>query len=363
MPAVFTHTNPVTLRRIAQDLIITPANREWLWTEVFPIEEVNAVMLRWVIEENYSGLMAARGVGGEPVRINTFGMNGYEATPGYFGNFGTLDEQEMLARSMAVAGIKEEIPMSVNDLIQRQFDIMKVLYLNRMKQMGGDLLANGTMFVTLPDGAKVTLANYTQIIDSPSTPYTTVATATPYKDALTFQSRHGRGTSSQFNAQATRWMNSRTFLLYQLNRNGDDLFGKKNVGGDSLGTLDEINKVFMGASAPKIALWDGFYLGDGGEDDVIMDIPDGVEYIIGARPQGEKPGNFQMTANANNPNNAPGVYAFVQDYTKGPLKTVPPTMKTQMGFNGAPVMRRPRQVIKRVVATQNAMDTLLGAIV
>ena len=360
MPAQFTYTNPVTLRKIARELIIGPIEGQWIFTEVFPIENIEATVMRWIIEDNMFGLMAMRGVGGEPTRIKNVGSTGYEATPAYFGEFGTLDENEILRRAMLVAGVPGEVPISVNDLIQNYFDTMKVHYYNRLKQMAGDLLNTGTLTITLPDGAPLTLGQYTQVTDSPAVPYTTLGTAAPMKEGQLFQARYGRGTSAKFNNTATRWMNGRTFTLIQLNTNANDIYGKKNVGGDSLVSLEEFNRVFVAAGAPQIGIVDDFYLDNAGE--TVMDIPDGVEYVIGSRPQNEKPGAFMLTANANNPNNASGVYAFVDDRTKGPNKTVPPRIDVHMGFNGNAVIKRPKQIIKRVLATPEDMDTVLGAI-
>lgn len=345
MPAIYTYSNPATLRQVAADLLISLTMDDPIF-QILPIRPHNRTKLRWKIKDNPRGLTALRGLGGEPSRVNRLGEQWFEATPGIFGEYMTLDEGELMNRGGSIPeGM--DVPISVNDMIMEDKETLMQRYVNRLRQMGWVLLLEGTQSISLSTGGIGYTAQYDQEVVTPAIPFTTLATAIPLREFQKLQETYGRGSSTVFDNRATAWMNSKTSNLFLNNTNAADLGGKRVAANGSLNSVTEVNRILLDANVPQIRTYDGGYLDDDGNFQIA--IPDNRVIVVGARPNGETPGEFQLTKNVLNSGDAPGVYSFVDDRTKGPNKTVPPRIDTHCGFNGGHAMTRPGQIIKLVV--------------
>ncbi len=341
----YTYLEASDLTRISSDLIQVASLSDPILRDVFPIVKRNTAKLRWRVDDNNVGLMALRGLDGEPTRASVPGHKWYEESPGYFGEFMDVTETEMTERAN-----DEDItrPINVNDLVADRQTTLTYRQTNRMRQMGWTLALTGTLSITLVSGAVGFTQQFTPQAVTPSVLWSTSSTSTPLADLRALQPAYGKGTSTTFGATAKLWMNSETLNFLLSNTNANDLGGRRVEGGNTVNDKDGINRILLGQSLPEINIYDDGYKNDAGTFTYF--IPTGKILVVGMRPNGEKPGEFQWTRNANNPGFAPGSYAFVKDYTSGPAQTVPPKIDVHQGFNGGTVIQRPTQLVVMTVS-------------
>jgi hypothetical protein len=346
LPTSFTYQDAATLTSISPELIVAASMDDPIF-KVFPIRERNTGKLRWTIKDSYRGLMALRGLGGEPTRVNKVGQRLFEALPGAYGEFETVDEVEMTNRASGFPA-NMDVPVDVSDLVAESQEQLTVRQVNRMKQIAWLLAVQSTFAVPLPGGGIGHTESYVgqTVIVAPL--WSDTQNALPLKNLRDLQSNFGRGTSNNFGGTAEAWMNSRTANFLLANYNPQDLGRERTIAGATVNDLPGISRILVSQNAPQIMVWDDGYLDDTGVFNLYL--PDGKVMVVGKRPNGETPGEFQMTRNANNPNFEAKPYAFVDDRTQGAMKTVPPRIDVHQGFNGGPVMERASQIVVLAVA-------------
>src|SRR5262245_32844157 len=67
--------------------------------DVMPIVDVNAVDLLCDIPNNITGLTNLRGLNGQPGNVSRLGAGRFKVLPGVYGEFLTIDEDEMTRRA------------------------------------------------------------------------------------------------------------------------------------------------------------------------------------------------------------------------------------------------------------------------
>lgn len=345
MPS-YTYQDSATLTSISPDLIVAASMDDPIF-KMFPIRERNTGKLRWTIKDSYRGLMALRGLGGEPTRVNKVSQRVFEALPGAYGEFETVDEVEMTNRASGFPA-DMNVPIDLSDLISESQEQLTVRQVNRMKQITWLLAVSSTFAVPLPGGGIGHTESYVgqTVVVAPL--WSDTGNSTPLKNLRDLQPTFGRGTSNNFGATSEAWMNSRTANFLLGNYNMQDLGRERTMAGATVNDLPGITKILVSQNAPQIMVWDDGYLDEYGVFQLYL--PDGKVLVYGKRPNGETPGEFQMTRNANNPNFEAKPYAFVDDRTQGDAKTVPPRVDVHQGFNGGPVMERASQLIVLTVA-------------
>lgn len=346
MPVVYSFQDSATLTVVAPDLIQAATMDDPIF-KIFPIRERNASRLRWTIKDNYRGLMALRGLGGEPTRVNRVGLRIFEALPGAYGEFETIDEIEMTNRAAGFPA-DMDIPISVDDLVAEGQEQLTMRQVSRMKQISWLLAVNSTFAVPLPGGGIGHTESYVGQTVTVNPLWTDSLNSRPMKNLRDLQPTFGFGTSNKFDGMSGAWLNSMTLNYLLANTNPNDIGGKRVVNGATVNDLPTFNRILLEANLPQINIWDDGYIDDNGVFQLY--IPTGKIVVVGKRPDGEVPGEFQMTRNANNPNMEPKPYSFVDDRTQGPTKTVPPRIDVHQGFNGGPVMERATQLITLTVA-------------
>lgn len=331
------------LTQVSQNLVQAATLDDPIF-KIFPIRPRNASRLRWAIKDNYKGLMKLRGLGGEPTSIARVATNVYEDIPGVYGEFSTIDEIEMMNRA---AGIPADtsIRVDVSDLVAESQEQLTIRQIQRMKQICWTLALTGTFSITLPTGGIGHTGSYTAQTVTVSPLWSTTATATPLKNLRDLQPTYGFGTSTVFNGMAVAWMNSATLNYALANTNAADYGGRRSPGGGTLNGLNGLNQILLEQGTPQINVWDDGYVDDAGAFQLY--IPTGKVLVVGKRPDGETPGEFQMTRNMMT--NSPTPYSFVNDRTRGDARTVPPRIDIHQGWSGGPVVERGTQLVVMTV--------------
>jgi hypothetical protein len=321
------------IQQIEQDLLPTLTESNPIF-EIMPVVEVNATRLRWVQGDAYSGLATLRGLDGQPGNVRPVGGDEFEARPGVYGDFATIDEEEMTERGQfGTFGA----PVDITDLVMQRQEQLLTRRLNRIAWLGWQLVTKGTYNVLSRNGARHTDTYTLQTYNASA--WGTAASATPLVDFRGAQLL-SRGHSVSFGAGATAWMNRATANTLLANTNAADLGGKRTSGLANILSMAEVNNVLNGEDLPAIRIWDGGYLDDAGNFQ--LDIADNIVAIVGQRAGNARILDFAYTRNANNPNSASGPYTFVKD-RRG--ETVPPTVEVHDGFNGGLRVYHPTAII------------------
>jgi hypothetical protein len=327
------------IAKIAQDKIPTLELNDPIF-RYFPVVNKNAINLRWEQRDNYVGLQKLRGVGGQPQRVTNVGANTFTMEPGVYGEFMSVEEKELLeARPLGTwdgfVDVTDIVTEKSDRLIGRRVDLLRYIMWT--------LVTTGTFAVAHPDGGIAHTDSFPLQRMSAAVPWGTFATATPLLDFRTAKLL-ARGRSLKFDKTATAFMNESTFNRLAGNTNAADVGGKRVVGNfGTMTTVSEFNRLLVDADVPTIEIYEGGYFDESGTFQLFC--PTGTVVIIGSRTNGDPLGEYWMTRNAVNPNNGPGPYHFVTDYTDGPLKKVPPEIRVDDGHNGGPVIYYPGAII------------------
>lgn len=330
----FIYPSSVQLEQIAQTL--TPrlsANRVGL--QLFPAVNVESHLLEWEQKDNFTGLQQIRGLNGEPNRVKPKGMSRFTLEPGVYGEYGLVDERELTTRrQMGTFGT----PIDITDLVLDRQNQLLQRRLDRIELIVWTLMTTGTFSVA--DGSNVLHTDsYTFQSFDASVGWGTAATSTPLADLRAVQLK-ARGYSVNFGAQATAYMNLVTWNRMLANTNAADLGGRKAAFGESINGPEGVNRVLAQDNLPQISIYDEGYLDSTGTFQLF--IPDGIIVLIGARPPGQRIGEYRFTRNANNPNMAPGSYMKVFDRGQ---EQVPRQIEVHDGHNGGPVIYFPSAIV------------------
>lgn len=345
MARTYTFQNSATLTKISQNYIDNQTLSDPIFTDVFPMAMHNTWKLRWWIKDNEVGLMKLRGIGGEPTRVQRVNSNVFESEPGAYGEFETFGEQELTTTSMPM---DINTPVSIDGLITDAQLRLTVRQIRRMRVIAWNLALNHTFSVPLPSGGIGHSETFSGNSVTVSPLWSSTTTATPLLNLRTLQEVYGRGTSNDFSWGAKIYGNSKTLNYALANSNAADFGGKRIEGGSTLNSLPDLNNMYRMQNAPQLIAYDDGYYDDSSTFQLFL--PDGKLLVVAQRPSGEKPGEFMMTRNENNPNDEPGQYAIVMDYRSGPAKQIPPHIDVHQGFNGGPVIWRPGQLLTMTVA-------------
>lgn len=302
---------------------------------VMPVVEVNAFDLLWDIPANITGLTNLRGLNGQPGNITRLGANRFRVQPGVYGEFGTIDEEEMTRRAQLGT---YNIPVNVDDLVREIQDQITNRRISLITRIGWLLLSTGTFSIINTNTGIVHTDTYDPQ-DYDGSTWATVNTATPLADFRGVQLL-SRGKGVSFGQQAKAFMNRTTFNYLVSNTNASDLAGKRQTGLAQPLSLADINTVLAGEDLPQIVIMDDGYVTDAGS--FVNFIANNLVVVVGYRPGGAPIADFALTRNANNEGVAPGPYTFVKSRVG---ETVPPTIEVHGGFNGGPRLYYPSAVV------------------
>jgi len=325
------------LKEVEQSLLPTLTADDPIF-QFMPIVEVNAFRLIWDQEDDYIGLQQLRGLDGQPGNVRAVGANRYEARPGVYGDFATIDEEELTERGMLGT---YNVPADITDLVMGRQEQLLHRRIMRMRYLAWKLVTTGAYTVLSRHGATHTDTYNLQSYNAST--WATANTATPLADFRAAQLL-SHGYSVSFGASATAFMNRTTANNMFANTNTNDLGGRIQnifIGGTAAApSLGIINQILAGEDLPQIAIFDEGYKDDSGTFQLF--IPNGTVSIIGRRPSTAPFMDFAMARNANNPNSAPGPYTFVKD-RRG--DTVPPTIEVHDGMNAGLRIYQPAAIV------------------
>jgi len=299
--------------------------------DILPIVNSNNHLLIWTQEDNIIGVQQARGMDGQPPRVKRIGRKQYIFSPGVYGEFIDIDEQELTAKASPTDAAA---PIDLTNEVGERQQQLKQRELDRIEQLGWLMLATGTFSVAGPTGAIVHQDTFSLQTFTAGTSYGTFASATPLADFRTIKTLH-RGKSVSFGASSKAYANQTTINNILNNANPNDLFGRRVSGLMTINNVQELNdKMFLGDDLPQLTPYDEGYLDDNGTFQLY--IPNGKIVVIGKRPGGQNIGEYRMTRNANNPGMAPGSYTKVVDNGE---REVPRRIDVHAGHNGGPVLK------------------------
>lgn len=330
--ADFVYPSPVILNQIATELVPRMA-AERAGFDIFPIREADTHILEWEQRDNFFGLQQIRGLNGPPLRVSRVGAKRYLMTPGVYGEFTMIDEQELTTRR-AFGQIANFV--DVTDLVRDAQDQLLQRRLDRMEQIIWTLASTGT-FSVAQGSAVFHTDSYSPQTYSAGTAWATTATSTPLADFRAVQLK-SRGFGVDFGGRARAYMNRATFNALMANTNATDLGGRKGTFGQSL-TREGVNAVFLGEDLPIPTVYDEGYFND--SNTFTLFVPNNKVIVVGARRDGNSVGEFRLTRNANNDGMAPGAYMRIVD---DPNK-LPRSIEIHDGFNGGPVIFYPGSIV------------------
>lgn len=308
--------------------------------KIFPIKSVNAHLVEWDQRDNFTGLMAVRGLDGRPPRVSAKGANRFSMEPGVYGEHMTVSEREITTR--AGYGANAMAPIDVTDLVMERSEQLLTREIARMCKTGWDLLTLGRFSIAAENGSILHTDSYRQTVYRPSVAWTTPATSTPLADFRAVKLL-ARGTSSSFGASSVAYMNQVTANYVLSNTNANDLAGKRTSGLSTVLSIADYNKIATGEDLPTIEIYDEGYQDD--TDTFVPYIATGYVQVVGKRQSGAPVGRWTMTRNANNPGYAPGPYYKL---VAGEKPGEPP-LEVHRGFNGGIELHYPGSLVTMVV--------------
>lgn len=337
--ATYVYPEARELRELGPVLVAEATDNDVLF-QIMPLREVNAPLIQWSVEDDASGLQQLRGLDGAPLGVTPTGANSYVSEPGYYGEFETVTEKELTERGGSVVG---DAVVTIEDLVARKFRQLVGREMNRIRQIIATLITTGTFSVSSKNGTVVYTDTFA-IQTHAGTDWSTVATATPLADMRAVQQK-GAEFGTEFGAGSLQIMNRVTANRMLSNTNAADLGGRRTVGGSTINSVAETNRIAMGEDLPQIVIYDKGYKNDAGTFTKL--IADDKVVYVGVRDDGDTIGEYRMTRNLNNPAGAPGSYEYVKDYVRGinAPKTTPPKIEVHRGHNGGPVIYRPKSIV------------------
>ena len=305
--------------------------------QIMPIRNADNFIVMWEQKDNFVGLQGLRGLDGRPARVNAVGAKRYQMTPGVYGEFSDIREEELtIRRQMGSFGT----PIDLSDLVMERQDQLLGRRVDRIRQIGWDVVQG--RFSVSGQGGLIHADAYPVARYTASVVWATRATATPlqnFRDIQLFE--EGRSTSFGTNAKA--FMNRRTFNDMVANLNANDLAGRRVTGLLSVLNPEEINRILLGEGLPQVVIYNDGYFNDAGTWTPF--IPNNRVVVVASRSNGTI-AEYQMVRNATNPNMEPGAYTRVIDTVD---REVPRRVEVHDGHNGGPALFYPGDIVNMTV--------------
>lgn len=322
--------------------------------QIFPVVQKPTFNVRWFQGDNPYGLMQYRGLDGSPPKVQRLGMSEFIYTPGVYGEFTSITEQEILTRASPGNLM---LPIGISDLTVRDMSLLTTRMNDRMEANVWTLLTTGSITLPAPGpaGANVYVDSYTLQTYTASVPWATTATATPIVNIQAAQ-QLSVGHGASFGAEATLYMNQVTANALINNSNAADFGGRRNMYGATLNNIEAFSTYFQNQGLPSIRVYDTGYQNQpvaGPETSPSTQftkfIPNNIAVLVGKRPGGQPIGEFQQTIQAMQPGSGvgPGRYQFIKDFSRGIncAVEIPPRVEVHMGFNGGPALQYPSNIV------------------
>lgn len=314
----------------------------------FPISPKPVHNIEWVMRENISGLQAARGLDGQPPRVQNLGASMYAMVPGVYGEQEVISERELTTRAPYNA---PGAIINIDDLVVERMKMMVAREVSRVRNNIWTLLTTGRFMVfslgtnALQHQGDYTIRQvaYTDTADGlANIPWSAPATSKPLLDMQAVQQMIEQGTSCRFGTNAQMYMNRKTFnyIINSISLGSRIIAGMKGL----LPGLADIENLLSNYGLPRPMVMNDGYLDDNKAWQYF--IPDNKIVWVGTRPNNDLIGEYVQTRNANDPNMAPGPYIKIVDDPN----IVPRNIRIDRGHNGGPAIYYPNGVVVMTVA-------------
>jgi hypothetical protein len=336
--ATFTYQNGITYSKIGAAKSAM-AQKDRVGFKILPIRQKRVAVLRWQQKPVWRGLQQLRGPGGAPSYVNRHGGENFLAEPGYYGEYISTQEGELLARMGSQVG---DVVVNIADIIADDKDYLIKRELDAIEYIIWQLVANGTFTIIGPNGSiySDTFAIQTHTASDWSSP-----AGAPLKDLRTIRSTKGVGKGLNFGRGALYVMNSITAQYFLDNQNSDDLAGKLVEGGNTANAdPDIVNRLLIRNDLGTVLIYDNGWHDE--DENFHYYVPTDKVIIVGRRTDGEEIGEYTETLNLHAESGV-GPYDITKDYFKGinAPKEVPGRIENHRGHNGGPVLWHPGAII------------------
>lgn len=307
--------------------------------DIFPTVDSNYWTLAWEIRDNWRGFQQLRGLNGEPSYVKMVGQRTYEAQPGVYGEYMTLDERMLTLRAQNAWNGE---PVDISDLIVERQDYLNNREIELIEYIHWKILLDGQFTFAGPTGA--IYGDTFPIQTAAFSDWSDLANATPLADFIALKLL-ASGKSISFGTNAKAFMNTVTLSNLLRNRNANDLGGQLAVssgGVKPLKEFGEINSILSSHGLPQLVEYDEGYFSEP-SGTFTKWIPNDVVSIVGARSNGDRLGEYRMVRNMLNPSGDPGRYEKVIDRVDD---RVPRIIEVHRGHNGGPVLFYGSAIVK-----------------
>jgi hypothetical protein len=276
--------------------------------------------------------------------LRNVGARRFEMTPGYYGSFDVIEEDE-LTRRRKIGTFGDTVDLS--ELILDRQQELTVAEINRIKLICWTLATTGTFSTYDERGNLSHTDEFPLQTFTPATAWSNLTSSTPLKDLRAAKAQFEPGVSVSFNSQSKLRLNTVTLNNVLNNRNANDLGGVRREVGATLNNLEDINKIFMANDLPQLEAYDDGYYNlpklQGGTFSRFIATNKAV--LFGKRLNNQALGEYRMTMNANNPNMESGSYMHISDSIDSNIKPVPRQIRIDKGHNGGPVIYYPSAIV------------------
>jgi len=338
MPTSLELQGAIKLRKL-MDLYLPRAMSSRELLKLFPLVKVDETELIYERRQVETGLQSARGLGGPTQQVLKPGIDQYKVSPGYYGDFYPITEQDLT--NLREAGKWDNFD-NYDGQAARGTQHLTRRFLDRCEYSIGQIITTGGYTAQSANGIvyKQDIFNIPQY--TPVTLFSDLANSQPlnYIRDLIPQLELGRSVSFQ---KGFILCSRPTANLIIKNQNPADLNGRRLQYGQTINNVDGLNEILASNDLPPLRVYDKGYYADppGSPFDPTpyqpgpfnRFIPNGTLVLVGVREDGEQLGEYRLTRAAQNERSAPGEWYQVDDRRNhDPCQVI-----LRAGHNGGPV--------------------------
>jgi hypothetical protein len=330
MPTTLELQGAVKLRKLMQ-LYLPRAMESRELLKLFPLTKVNETQLIYERRQVETGLQAARGLGGPTGPVRKPGLDQFKVSPGYYGDFYSITEQELT--DLRDSGRWDDFE-NYDSQAARGTQHLTRRFLDRCEYSIASLITTGGFQALSAQGVVYHQDVFNIPINTPPTLFSDLTGSTPLNYIRDLIPTLELGKSVSF--QKGYILCSRpTANLILKNQNAADLNGRRLQYGQTINNLEDMNEFLLSNDLPPLRVYDKGYYSDppGSAPTFNRFLTNGMMVAVGVREDGEQLGEYRLTRAAQNEKGSPGEWYQVEDRRqKDPCQVI-----LRAGHNGGPV--------------------------
>lgn len=326
-----------------------PQTEGFLGLEWMPFKELNAQMVVWDEKDRDRGATSYHNMDADPKIGKRPGSKRHKYTPIPHKETDVINESDLLMpRQLGTLGGVIDVSTEIGEITGERARKNKLrAEIEVWQALKGQLSVHR-------DGVDIEETFPVQEYDV-DVDWDELDTAKPLSDWMKMVLKFRFTGASAAGAEAA--MNSTTAGWLLLNKNEDDLKGFQGSNFLKLAyAVEEVNKIFTARKQPLIRVYDEGYVNEADEEVLFLD--DGEIIVKGARPQGQKIGDYALTPTLHrvvNGQPAPGFFSIVtvNGLPNPGAVTVQaigaagnPKIEVTGGMYGGPRLKYPRSIIR-----------------